>query len=72
MISATLAFVKESEYDGGCKTKSKGRRKVESVGRIRPTYYTCEKRLSGTTWHARTISLITKTRFIKLSSTCVL
>ena len=70
MIRAILGFV--SELVPVTKLKPKGSKKVDSVGKKRPTYCTCEKRLSGATWDGRTIILITKTRSIMLSSTCVL
>ena len=49
MISATSAFSRESVPS--CKLKSRAfeSKKVVTVGRKRPTYYTCEKRLTGTT-----------------------
>ena len=62
MISATLELNRESVPGSpGWKLKSEGRKKVEIVGRKRLTYYTCERSLSGTTWDALTIILITKT-----------
>ena len=74
MISATLEFHRESVPAMKLPVRrlnSRGSKKVEIVGRKRPTCYTCEKCLSGTTWHALTIILITKTGFIMLSSTRV-
>ena len=52
MTSVTLAFGTETVPGGSTLSigvKFKGSKKVESVGRKRPTYYTCEKRLTGTT-----------------------